>query len=199
MCLLTESIRVENRKLCNIKYHQRRFEKARRELLGLNDGLQLSEAIKIPNDISSATYKCRIVYKEKIESVEFTLYDKRLPNTIKLVTDDQIDYTYKYNNRERLKSLVENSNADEIVIVKNGFVTDTSRSNIVLSKGSRFVTPTTFLLEGTMRNFLLEEKIIVEEEVKAENLFEYDYLYLINAMLDLNNQPGFPVSKIERV
>ena len=181
-----------------MEYHQARFDNARNKLLGLHDSIRLEEALKIPDSIDDSIHKCRIVYSEKINSMEFTKYDKRLPNSIKLIYDDEIDYSFKYEKRERLKYLVESSGADEIVIVKNGMITDTSRSNIVLSDGNSFVTPATFLLEGTKRKELLDRKIIGEEKISVENLFLYKKLFLINAMLDLENQSGFPIIEIIR-
>jgi 4-amino-4-deoxychorismate lyase len=198
MCLLTEAIKVENKKLNNLEYHQARVDKARRELLGLPDKIVLSEVISIPENIDESIYKCRIVYSNSIHLVEFTRYDKRLPKTMKLVYKDEIDYSFKYENRRQFKLLLDASAADEIVIVKNGLITDTSRSNIVLSNGEKFVTPKSYLLEGTKRKELLEKEIITEEEISIDGLNSYHKLFLINAMLDLNNQPGFPVKEIIR-
>lgn len=196
MCLLTEAIRIEKRKLFNLEYHQARFDKARLELLGLNERIKLSEAIKLPDDITDEVYKCKIIYSSKIHSIEFILYNKKLPKTIRLVHDNEIDYSYKYENRDRLKELLQNSGANEILIVKNGMITDTSRSNIVLKRKDLFITPASFLLDGTMRRFMLDKKMIQEEIITVSELHQCEKLYLINAMLDIDNQPGFPVQQI---
>ena len=198
MCLLTEAIRVEKKELVNLKYHQARFDKARRDLLGIGGHIKLADAIKLPDDITDEVYKCRIVYSDKIHSVDFNLYDKRLPATMKLVYDDEIDYSFKYENRDRLNTLLKESMADEILIVKNGMITDTSRSNVILKRRSELITPTSFLLDGTMRRFLLDKKMIYEENISVDDLFLFDKLYLINAMLDIDIQPGIPVHQIKR-
>ena len=198
MCLLTEAIRVEKKELVNLEYHQARFDKARRDLLGIGGHIKLADAIKLPDDITDEVYKCRIVYSDKIHSVDFNLYDKRLPATMKLVYDDEIDYSFKYENRDRLNTLLKESMADEILIVKNGMITDTSRSNVILKRRSELITPTSFLLDGTMRRFLLDKKMIYEENISVDDLFLFDKLYLINAMLDIDNQPGIPVHQIKR-
>jgi 4-amino-4-deoxychorismate lyase len=44
---------------------------------------------------------------------------------------------------------------DDIIIVRNGFVTDASYANLIFRKGDEWFTPATFLLAGTMRAFLL--------------------------------------------
>lgn len=198
MCLLTEAIKVERKKFQNLEYHQQRFDDARMKLFGLDDQIQLEEVLQLPGNITDATYKCKIVYSHKIQSVCFTLYEKHLPNSIKLVYDNTIDYSFKYDNRRNLETLIENSGADEILIVKNGMVTDTSRSNIVLAKGNKLITPATFLLEGTKRKNMLENNLIGEEAVSVDALFKYEKLFIINAMIDLEDQPGFPVQEIKQ-
>ncbi len=198
MCLFIETISVRKRQFENLSYHQQRFDATRREQLGLTESVRLEDVAIMPQDIGEAVYKCRIVYSKVIHAVEFVKYEKKLPESIKLVFDDEIDYGYKFENREALQQLKKTSGADEIIIVKQGMVTDTSYSNIVLSKGTLLITPSTFLLNGTKRRKLLENGRICEREVTVDDLYLCKTFYLINAMLDLEDQPGFPVAMIQR-
>jgi 4-amino-4-deoxychorismate lyase len=107
------------------------------------------------------------------------------------------DYAFKYADRGALEKLLKlKSSCDEILIVRNGLITDTSFSNVLLQQGDRFFTPATFLLNGTRRQQLLREGIITEKEIPAAELQNYDYILLINAMLDINNAPRIPISNI---
>jgi 4-amino-4-deoxychorismate lyase len=45
-------------------------------------------------------------------------------------------------------------------------------------------TPTTFLLKGTKREFLLSKGLISERELRIENIFECESFYMINAMVE---------------
>ena len=118
-------------------------------------------------------------------------------NSLQIVKADDIDYSYKYEDRSKLQKLLCKCRADDVVIIKNGLVTDTSYSNIVLSKGYKFFTPTSFLLSGTKRQKLLADEVIEEAEITIGDLGKYEKIYLINSMMDLDEQQGIPVEKIK--
>jgi 4-amino-4-deoxychorismate lyase len=87
--------------------------------------------------------------------------------------------------------------ADEILIIKNGFVTDTSFSNIVFFDGIKWITPSTYLLNGTQRQQLLQQGAIIEEEIRPSDLKHFRFAKLINAMLDLETSPSIDILIIE--
>ena len=75
--------------------------------------------------------------------------------------------------------------ADEVVIIRNGLLTDTSYSNIALFDGRHWVTPRQPLLRGTMRQSLLDAGVLTEQDIKAEDWSSYRRVSLINAMMPL--------------
>lgn len=185
MCRLIESIKVENGKLCNIESHTKRFNEARREAFGVNEFLDLSQAIEIYSNLSNAIHKCRVLYSSQIEAVEFQEYTPKVVKTLKLVDGGAIDYHLKYENRESLNKLLLNkAEADDILIVKDGFITDTSYSNIAFFDGVQWYTPDTYLLNGTMRQTLLANGKLKEATVTPFDLAKYIEAKMINAMLD---------------
>jgi 4-amino-4-deoxychorismate lyase len=50
------------------------------------------------------------------------------------------------------------SKTEEIIIVKNNCITDTSYTNLLFLKDEKWYTPSTYLLNGVMRQHLLKEK-----------------------------------------
>lgn len=66
-----------------------------------------------------------------------------------------------------------------------GLLTDTSYSNITLFDGSRWVTPRQPLLRGTMRQSLLDDGVLAEQDIKAEDWNSFRQVSLINAMMPL--------------
>ena len=196
MCQLVESIKVHNWQLQNIAYHNERLNRCRNELFGIQDAANLSELILLPADLDSGTWKCRVVYSTIVHTIEFLPYIPRQIFTLKLVYSDSIEYNYKYLDRCRFKKLMDNIEEDEILIVKNGFITDTSFSNIVFFDGSNWITPSTYLLNGTMRKYLLDTKKILSQEVKPENIKNFQSAKLINAMLDLDNSKPIQIKNI---
>jgi 4-amino-4-deoxychorismate lyase len=83
--------------------------------------------------------------------------------------------------------LAKKENCDDILIINNGRVTDTSYCNVVFSDGEKFLTSSTPLLRGTKREKLIREKIIKEEEITLKDLRLFKKAILINAMIDIDD------------
>lgn len=130
-------------------------------------------------------YKFRIVYDDKIQEVSLSGYEPKQIRKVKLIDASHIDYSFKYADRSAFNSLFEEAgDCDEIIITRNGFVTDTSYANLVFFKNEKIYTPANPLLNGTKRQLLLEQKIIKEIPLKVQEIKEYSHFGLINAMLD---------------
>jgi 4-amino-4-deoxychorismate lyase len=85
---------------------------------------------------------------------------------------------------------------DDILIVKDGYITDTSFSNIVFFDGEKWVTPARPLLRGTMRESLLKRNLIGEENITVDDLNKIKEARLINAMLPLETGTAIQVENI---
>ncbi len=152
---------------------------------------------QLPTELKeSKKVKCSVVYHEQILKIMFTAYRQKKIDSLKLV-EAEMDYSFKFSDRSVLNTLLqEKGDRDEILIVKNGFITDTSFSNVVFSKNDQFFTPDSYLLNGTKRQQLLREKRIRETRITVDNLHFFDKVYLINAMLDIEDSVGLSVDKI---
>ena len=130
--------------------------------------------------------KARVVYGEKgIEDLSYSPYAVRHVHSLALMQADTIDYTYKSAGREPLNCLFALRGAcDDILIVKQGLLTDTSIANIALSDGTHWYTPAHPLLKGTKRAALLEEGILQEKDIRPEDLPSFSTVRLFNAMID---------------
>lgn len=196
MCLLFETIKVENKKICNVDYHNARMNYSRRELFNSRNEIDLNEVIIIPQSFTDGIYKCRIIYSKNIHSIEFLPYVYRKIQCLQIIIDDEISYSYKFQDRIKLTNHLSKVTSDEILIVKNGLITDTSYSNVVFKDERRFITPSKPLLRGTKRAQLINESIISEEEIHLDDLSKFKFVYLINAMLELDEANGIPIDKI---
>ncbi len=205
MCRFIESIKVEDRSFQNIEWHNQRLNNTRKDFYGEVSKIDISDLISIPDFVDNEIYKCRILYGKSIGTITFEKYTPKIVNTLKLVQfslaqslpseknieksdSDYIydNYSYKYQNRQLLNILSEyRDGADDILIVRDCFITDTSFSNVVLLKDGIWYTPDTYLLNGTCRQRLLYEKKIQEASVTVENIDDYDEIRLINAMIDI--------------
>ena len=187
MPLLLETIKIEEGKIFNLLYHQKRFDASREKLFPGIAPILLSSII---NDVpKEGLYRCRIIYDENIRSVEYLPYQPKEISRVKIVASD-IVYDLKYENRESFQNLLsEHSDVDEIIIEKEGYLTDTTIANLAFYDGEKWLTPEKPLLEGTMRAKLLDEKRLCKAKIRKEDLKNYTNVALINAML------GFKILK----
>ncbi len=174
-----ETIRIENNIAHNIHYHQARFGRTRKELWSALEPIELNKEINAP---TKALYKCRITYGQKIEKIEYLPYAKKLPQSFALIESD-LDYSYKFADRSVIENLKAQIEQEDIIITKEGYLTDTSIANIALLEGEEWFTPKRALLCGTMRAKLLDEGLIKEKDIKIDDLEKYTNFALINAML----------------
>ena len=182
-----ETIKIEDGVIFHLEYHQRRYESV---LLshGIDSFQNLEAYIKAPD---KGLYRCKLIYNSRDKQIE-TLYFPYTPTmitTLKLVYDDRIEYLYKSTDRSALENLYEQREmCDDILIVKNGLLTDTSKANIALFKDGKWWTPRTALLAGTTRQRLLEEQKIFEADISVDSLQSFEKLSFMNAMIGFQTQ-----------
>jgi len=185
--MLLETLKIQNGRICNLDLHNERMYRSRKELLGVSrydDISLLQEVQKIP--VSETVIKARIIYAERIIRVEWNYYERRIVRSLMPVEDNEIEYDYKFEDRSWLNRLFERrGECDDIIIVKNGLVTDSSYSNLAFSDGRRWVTPASPLLPGIKRNQLIKEGKLVEGKLKVTDLKRFKSCCLINALNDI--------------
>ena len=185
---MLETLKLHNRRFQNAFYHNQRLNKARRELFGCTDEIDIESLVSIPDDIGDGIYKCSVVYHSNIVDTIFQPYKKRDIKKLRLIVADKLDYSYKYADRSTLNMyLQQKGECDEVLFVRNKMITDTTFTNIVFFDGAKWVTPSTPLLRGTKREQLLKEGKITEAPIKITDLNLYEKAGLINCMLDLGD------------
>ena len=161
-----ETIRIEKGNACNLFYHNRRLNEVRRYFRPECAPLHLEDYLHLSADMNGV--KCRVIYTEEgITEVSYSLYEMRPVRSLRMVCSDTIDYSFKSTDRRKLNSLFQiRQDKDDILIVKNGLLTDTSIANIALYDGNDWYTPLHPLLKGTKRAELLDKGVLKEKEIK---------------------------------
>ena len=183
----SEAIKVKDGIFFNLPYHIERAKHTSKHFFGKELIFNLSEDM-IPKEMRSGMFKCRVVYTHKMLSIEFLPYTFRKIKTARIIHDNEINYSYKRTDRSRINNLLEQSDSDEIIIIQNGNVTDASSSNLVFENETGLYTPSTYLLRGTKREYLLKHKIITERAITENDIKLYSKVYFVNAMVDLEDQ-----------
>lgn len=183
MCRYIETIRIEKGRLRNIAYHDRRMNEVRREVWGVDRSASLETYIDA-SPYEERT-RCRVTYGRDVESVEFFPYQIRPVHSLQLVRGGQIEYRRKRVDRSELNALFAcRGEADDVLIVRGGLLTDTSIANIALGDGTGWYTPASPLLEGTQRACLLDAGMIRPLDIHADDLSRFQKIRLFNAMID---------------
>ncbi len=188
-----ETIKVEDGIYYHLSYHQNRYECVLNSF-NVKNIQKLETYLDAPK---KGLYRCRLIYNQhKIIDVEYIEYKKREIRSLKLVYDDEIDYSYKYSERNNINSLFSlRGDCDDILIVKNGFITDTSIANVALFDGI-WKTPKFPLLKGTTRARYLNEGKIIESGIKVSDIKNFTKIALLNAMVDFDIIQNYNIKDI---
>ena len=166
-----ETIKIEDGKIFNLNYHIARM---RRTVKGCYEKLTESYITSLIDIPHKGLFKCKIIYGDVINKIEVTSYFAREIKFLKIVEDNELIYDSKLVDREDINSLYSlRGECDEIIIIQNGEVRDTSIANLAFFDGAKWVTPDKPLLEGTMRSKLLDEGRIEKAVINIENLNNY--------------------------
>ena len=169
-----ETILITN-KIENLELHNKRMNNTR-YIFFKEKPIDLKEYIKIIKN-----KRVRVTYDRKIKKVEYFDLVKKEFKKFKIVHSD-IDYSYKFANREELNKLKE-KNVDEVIIVKNGFITDTTISNLAFFDGKKWITPKNPLLKGTKREELLNKNFLIQKDIKVDEIKNFKKFAMINAII----------------
>ncbi|TDT38708.1 4-amino-4-deoxychorismate lyase [Maribacter spongiicola] len=199
MYLLFESVCIENSQIKNVAYHEARFHRSYMQQYKTHPTYTLFDGIHLTNLDDNLKYKLRIGYKQNGTRYSISEYKNSIATSLKLVSDDTISYALKKNNRKKLNALfLQRGEADDVLIIKNGLVTDASYSNILFFDGKQIVTPSTPLLEGTCRARLLDENSIVEKSISVDELQNFESFQLVNALNDFDESRWISIQNIKK-
>lgn len=183
---LFETFAIKHGQILNLPYHQWRYTHALQYLASLGMDicpkfLDLKKVIKpIPNN--HELMRCRLDYDGVSVNIKFYEY---MPKTIQsfCLIDADINYAYKFANRDELNQLYnKRQHTDEVIIINRGFVSDCSIGNLLFLKKGIWYTPDTPLLTGTQRQYLLDNKKIKLASIKKDDIGDYEKVMMINAL-----------------
>ncbi|WP_456453009.1 aminotransferase class IV family protein [Hydrogenimonas sp.] len=179
--MLIETIRIYNGAIWHLSLHQERLNRSQAALFGDYEPIDLGRVIHPPT--GSGTLKCRVLYGERLVDVTYKPYRPRTIRRLKAL-EAALDYAHKFSDREALNELfAARGDADDILIVRDGLVTDTSIANIAFRKGRTWYTPRTPLLKGTTRERLLRSGFLVPRDIPFDEVGTFDAFALMNAMI----------------
>jgi 4-amino-4-deoxychorismate lyase len=196
MSQFIESIKIEDQMAFLLELHQKRVNDTFAHF-GAQGSIDLEKIFKSLEHDEDGLYKLRIVY-DLNRNFKHQMIPYAIPEieNFQLVENNSYDYSFKFEDRKEFEKMKTKAKTEEIIIVKNNHITDTSYTNILFLKGETWYTPTTYLLNGVMRQHLLKEKKIKEAEITLQNIREFSHFQLINSMNDFDDMFIYPIERI---
>lgn len=202
--LFIETVRWSDGHYHLTELHRQRLDRTRREVFGpTGETLPPDWLPPVPDEMKDLTVKCRVKYDTTIRTVEFEPYRPKKVSSLKLVDGGGIDYHLKYNDRTALSELAKmRGDADDVIIIKDGLITDTSYSNLVFAtENGQFLTPDRPLLRGVMLSHLTTAGKVIPARLRPEDLrpgnrYGIRCAFMINAMIPLGSTPPINICNI---
>src|ERR1035437_4051870 len=171
---LFETIRILDGEFFNLDQHQLRMNRSRQILFNDNKEISLQSSLDNIEYPQIGLFKCKIIYNENgINSITFEKYIKRNIKKLMLVSGGSIDYSHKYLDRSAIDLLCKDNQEGDVIIIKDGLITDSSFSNLAFYDGKKWVTPRKPLLKGTQANRLISLGILKEIDIQPSDLESY--------------------------
>lgn len=174
-----------------LHYHRRRMMLSQLQLWNIFATFDLKKEIlnayeKVENLTlqQAKKVKCRVIYEMTILHIEFLPYETQVLDSLGIIEANDIEYNLKYTNRTFLNELKLKTNASDVLIVKNGYITDISYANVAFSNRKEWFTPKKPLLKGTKRQFLIEKNKLIETDIQLKDLSYFNQIMLFNAMME---------------
>jgi len=185
MCQFLETIQLRDGEFKRLAWHQRRMNKAMSDYYPEATvpilAKKLSEMI-FPID---GLYKCRVIYDTEIRKIEFLPYTLPVIRTLKMLDTDMASLPYKMADRSGYQTLfVQKAECDDVLLVKDGLLTDTSYCNIALYDGINWITPLEPLIRGVNREELLDEGRLIAKDISMDALKNFQRIRLFNALIE---------------
>ena len=180
MSLFFETIKVIQGEIQNLSYHNKRLNYTIQQNFGIDADIDLSNFVQ-QEDFSLE--RCKVIYDTHIQKIQFFPLVPRKFHSFKIV-ETNITYNFKNVDREAIEALLsEKGRCDDIIMIKDGLITDTSIANIAIYDGKEWITPKTPLLKGTFRESLLEKQLLLEKDVKIKDIKDAPRIAVMNALI----------------
>ena len=185
MCRFVESIKLKDGVFYRLQLHQQRVNRAFEAFYPTREPIDVVETLFQTVFPQEGVYKCRLVYDSDLQSLDIAPYVRREIRSLKLVETTQESLPYKPEDRTEFNAaFAQRGECDDVLLVKDGLLTDTSYCNIALYDGENWYTPRTPLLYGVNRMQLLSDGKLMEKDIKASELMNFQYISLFNAMIE---------------
>lgn len=185
MYRFVESIKLEDGVFYRLKLHQERINIAFADCFPSEEPINVFQILNQYSIPQKGIFKTRILYDSDFQSIEFIPYTKREIISLQLVDTEMESFRYKLEDRTGFNiAFAKRGECDDVLLVRNGLLTDTSYSNIALFDGKQWFTPKSPLLFGVNRAQLIDQGKLIEKNISVNELVNFQRIRLFNAMIE---------------
>ncbi len=185
MCRFIESIKLLDGQFYRLAFHQTRVNGVFAQFFQSNEPIDLATLLDKEDYPKNGIFKCRIVFDNSVQLIEFVPYTRREIKSLKIIETHIESTNYKAEERNKINEAFANrGDCDDIIMLNNGFLSDASYSNIALWDGENWHTPHIPVIYGTQRAALLQSGKIVERPIRKQDLSTYKRIRLFNALIE---------------
>ncbi len=185
MSRFVESIKLMDGVFFRLSLHQQRINQVFADHFPSHPIPELTKLLSDFEIPQKGLFKCRIVFDSEIRSVQFEQYVRREIHCIKVVETDIETLHYKTEERGKFQeAFAKRDGCDDVLLIRNGLITDCSYSNLALYNGEKWITPRIPLIYGVNRAMLLSEGKIYEDDINISDLSNFQAIRLFNAMIE---------------
>ena len=197
MYLFIETICYEKGSFHRIELHNERCNQTRRHFFGDQPSIKLQNHLCIPHNLIDFKVKCTVTYGIDVISIIYSKYEVKPINSLLIINDNHIEYSFKYSDRKDLTLLAENKGQhSDILIVKNGLITDTSYANIIFKHNNNWYSQSKPLLLGTRLQSYFKDKRVIPARLTIKAISHFSEARIINAMISIEDSPVIPIDHI---
>lgn len=197
MSQFIESVYINNGYSRHIDLHQQRVDQTLGHLGISTHAVQLQRIINTLNIPKDGLFKLRIVYDSTSNfTYELLPYHYKRILSFKMVDIGERNYAFKYADREWIYTLLNEAGTDDIVMLQNGVIKDSSYANIIFQERDTWYTPSVPLLAGTMRFHLIDQGLIQPFSIHLNDLSRFSHFKLINAMMSFEEATSYSIEAL---
>ncbi len=196
---LLESIRWSDGRAELLHLHQERVDRSRARYYAKAPAFKLARVIGELDLPAEGLFKLRLIYGAGLQHWEVQPYRIREVRSLRVIEADALRYGRKYADRGGLDELFANrGRCDDVLIVQRDHLTDSTYANLAFHDGQHWYTPGWPLLRGTRREELIRRGVIRPTVIRLRDLYKFEQVRLINAMMEWEEGPTFSTSAVLR-
>jgi 4-amino-4-deoxychorismate lyase len=190
-----ETICISNGQAQHVDFHQMRVNETFDTFFPEWEPFDVLEEIGKVELPKQGIHRLRITYTEDPQSIEVIPYEAKIINKFALVDSGEIDYGFKWADRDFFKSILDaHPESDEVIFHKDGIIQDCTIANLAFLKDGIWYTPEAPMHWGTTRARLLVEDQVEETDILVSELDQYERICLINVFRPLSQENSIAIT-----